>query len=190
MTLASPPPGLTAEDVLSLPNNGSMEFVNGRIVEKHVSELSADTEAQILFVLKRFTHDDGIAKVYPQSLGYQCFRMLPEDPDRMRKPDVTVIRMERQKALKIKDPGYMPISPDLAVEVISRNDLAYEITEKVSEYRAAGFPLVWVVAPIARAVIVHPNPGRPFVLSEDDTIDAPNALPGFSCKVADLFPSD
>ena len=27
--------------------------------------------------------------------------------------------------------------------------------------------------------MVHPNPGKPFVLSEDDTIDAPNALPAF-----------
>jgi Uma2 family endonuclease len=189
MTLASPL-HLTAEDLLSLPDNGGMEFVNGQIAEKKVSELSVDTEGQIYFVLKLFTRDNPIAKVYPRSMGYQCFRMLPEDPDRMRKPDVSVIRIERHRTLPKKDPGYMPIPPDLAVEVISRNDLAFEITEKVGEYRSAGFPLVWVVDPMARTVMIHPNPGKPFVLSEDDTIDAPNALPGFSCKVADLFPSE
>ena len=129
MTLASPL-HLTAEDLLSLPDNGGMEFVNGQIVEKKVSELSADTEAQILFVLKLFVRDNPIAKVYPQSMGYQCFTMLADDPERMRKPDVSVILLERQRALPKKNPGYMPIAPDLAIEVISTNDLASEISGK------------------------------------------------------------
>ena len=188
MTLASPPHRLTAEDLLSLPDNNSMEFVNGEIVEKCVSSLSSRTELRIAFLFSTFVETNRTALIFPQSMGYQCFRMLAEDPDRVRKPDVSVIRAERHRALPQKDPGYMPIPPDLAVEVISKNDLAYEIDDKVDEYRAAGFPVVWVVDPKARTVMVHPNPGKPFVLSDDDTIDAPNALPGFSCKVADLFP--
>ena len=190
MTLASPPSRLTAEDLLSLPNNGSMEFVNGQIVEKPVSELSALTEGEIFYVFKQFVHSNPVAKVYPQSMGYQCFQMLPDDPKRMRKPDVTAIRIERHRALPEKNPGYMPITPDLAVELISTNDLASAIAEKLIEYKLAGFPLVWVVDPILRTVTVSPNPGKPFILSEDDSIDAPNALPGFSCQVADLFPKD
>ena len=47
------------------------------------------------------------------------------------------------------------LSPDLAVEVISPNDLATEIDQKVAEYLGAGVPLVWVVHPEARAVRVH-----------------------------------
>jgi hypothetical protein len=76
MTLVSPQ-HLTAEDLLSLPDNGGMEFVNGQIVEKKVSELSADTEGQICFVLKLFTRDHPIAKVYPQSMATNASACWP-----------------------------------------------------------------------------------------------------------------
>ena len=62
------------------------------------------------------------------------------------------------------------------------------MSRKVQEYRAAGFPLIWVVEPDLRTITVFPNPGKPFLLSEDDDIRAEAALPGFVCKVADLFP--
>lgn len=49
-------------------------------------------------------------------------------------------------------------------------------------------PVVTVVRIERYCALTDPNPGKPVVLSDDDTIDAPNALPGLSCKVADLFP--
>jgi Uma2 family endonuclease len=73
---------------------------------------------------------------------------------------------------------------------MSPNDVIYEVSEKVIEYRAARFPLVWVVDPMQQIVTVYPNPGKPFLLSQDDIINAPDALPGFSCKVSELFPAE
>ncbi len=107
----------------------------------------------------------------------------------MRKPDVTVVRIERYRALPDPNPGYMPLVPDLAVEVLSTTDVISSINKKIFEYRTAGFPRVWIVDPIARTITVHTNPGNPVILTEEDVIDAPDALPGFSCKVAELFPN-
>ena len=137
-----------------------------------------------------FVMQNPIARIYTSSLGYQVFQYLQGDRDRIRKPDVSVVGLDRVAKLLRQNPGYMPIVPDLAVEIVSPNDTAHDVAEKLREYRAAGFPLVWVVDPELRTVTVRPNPGKPFVLSEDDEITADAALPGFACKVADLFPPD
>jgi Uma2 family endonuclease len=173
---------------LRMPNNSAMELVDGQIVEKHVSMESSDVELEIGSRFREFLRGKRIGRAFPASLGYQCFQSLPHDPDRVRKPDCTVVRAERLATLDNPDPGYMPIIPDLAVEVVSPNDTAREIAVKLREYRAAGFPLVWVVEPDQRIVTVYPNPGKPYTLSEDDEIRAESALPGFVCKVSDLFP--
>jgi Uma2 family endonuclease len=188
MTLASPLHRLTAEDLLRMPDNNTMEFVNGQIVEKNASFLSSDTEGQISTLLRTFSDRTGVAKVLPSSMGFQCFQTLTDDPDRMRKPDVSVIKMDRIKKLANPNPGYMPIVPDLAVEVISTNDTVRDVNEKLHEYREAGFPLVWIVDPDLRMVTVHPLMGKPFIRIGDDELTAENVLPGFACKVTDLFP--
>ena len=179
---------VTPEELLRMPDNSTMELVDGQVVEKQVSMESSDVEAEITTRFREFLRDKGIGRAFPASLGYQCFQALPRDRERVRKPDCTVVRAERLATLPEPDPGYMPIVPDLAVEVVSPNDTARAIAVKLREYRAAGFPLVWVVEPDQRLVTVYPNPGKPYTLSEDDEIRAEAALPGFACRVSDLFP--
>ena len=186
MTLAAPPARITPEDLLRIPDNNTLELVDGRLVEKNVCAESSEIEGLIYFAVQAFLLKHKVAKTYPASLGYQCF---PDEPSKVRKPEVTVIRLERLAALPDPNPGFMPIIPDLAVEVVSTNDTVYEVAEKVHEYLTAGFPLVWVVDPKTRSVTVHPHGSRPSILTADDDITAANALPGFRCKVADFFPA-
>ena len=185
MTILDAPTCITPEELLNIPDNASMELVDGHILEKNVSIESSETEAVVTFRLQTFVFSNPVAKVYPASLGYQCF---PDDPDKVRKPDTTVVRNKRLEELERPNAGYMPIPPDLAVEVVSPNDLVYDVAEKVKEYFEADFPLVWVMYPEDRTLIVHPNGGRPSILTAEDEITAEAALPGFRCKVADLFP--
>lgn len=188
MTLlaAQPTKTYTPEDLLALPEGNSTELVDGQLVEKNVSVESSKIEALFTsrFQIHLFNHP--VAEVFPASLGYRCFE---DSPDKIRKPDTTVIRLERLKTLLDLNPGFMPIVPDLAVEVISPNDIVYEVDEKVREYLDAGFPLVWVADPKARTITVYPQDGRPVIFTEDDEITAETALPGFRCKVAEFFPA-
>ncbi|MBV8781722.1 MAG: Uma2 family endonuclease [Phycisphaerae bacterium] len=185
MTTLTAPTTITPEQLERIPDNQSMELVDGVIVEKEGSTISSQFEASILFALQQFDASRRLAAIFSASLGYRCFG---DAPDRIRKPDVSVIRIERFKALTDPNPGYMPIIPDLAVEVISTNDTVTDVDEKILEYRAAGFPLIWVVDPVVRQVTVYPNPGKPYLLTEEDEIRCENALPGFVSKVGDLFP--
>jgi len=84
--------------------------------------------------------------------------------------------------------GFLRIHPDLAVEVLSPNDTAYEIDEKVEEYLAAGVPLVWVVNPEKRIVEIHRKDGTVSKLRSTDEISGEDVLPGFRCPVAAFFP--
>jgi Uma2 family endonuclease len=84
--------------------------------------------------------------------------------------------------------GYVRIAPDLAVEVISPNDLAYEVDDKVEEYLRAGVRLVWVVNPQTRTVRIHRADGSIAQRREGEDLTGDDVLPGFVCPLAAVFP--
>jgi Uma2 family endonuclease len=181
MTLQSLP--ISDEDLHHARDTGGVEFVNGQLVEKPVSKEASRVAAEIIFLLKSHLRGSGGAEVFDCSLGYQCF---PEEPSRFRKPDVSVIRQERLAKLD-PDLGLMPIHADLAVEVLSPTDFAYDVAAKIDEYLRNGFPLVWVVEPNTRTVVVHRADGSVTKLRDNDEITGESALPDFRCKVAEFF---
>jgi Uma2 family endonuclease len=84
--------------------------------------------------------------------------------------------------------GWARIAPDLVVEVISPNDLAYEVDEKVEEYGRVDVPLTWVVNPHTRTVVVHRADGSISRLREGDELSGESVIPGFRCPVSAIFP--
>jgi Uma2 family endonuclease len=137
-------------------------------------------------LVSKFLDDRPGGLLFGADAGYQCF----PNPNSVRKPDVSFIRAGRLANDRAPE-GHCRIPPDLAVEVISPNDLAYEVEEKVAEYLEAGVPLVWIVNPPMRSVrIRRPKTaanGPVAELSGDDTITGEDVLPGFSCKVSEFF---
>jgi len=112
--------------------------------------------------------------------------LLTTAPDTVRAPDVAFIRQERIPA-GLSRRGYFPGAPDLAVEVISPNDLYTEVDEKVGEWLEHGTLLVFVVNPRRRTVAIH-RPGQSVrILGIDDTLDGEDVVPGWSLAVRDLF---
>ena len=93
----------------------------------------------------------GLGWVAGADASYQCF---PAAARQVRKPDASFIRIDRLPAGEEPE-GHCPIAPDLAVEVVSPNDLYSEVEEKVDDYLAAGVRLVWVIDPPTRTAHVH-----------------------------------
>ena len=79
------------------------------------------------------------------------------------------------------------LTPERLVEVISPDDRPGEIQAKVREWIEAGVPLVWLLYPRTRTVVVIRSLLDREELTAEDTIDGGDVLPGFSCPVADLF---
>jgi Uma2 family endonuclease len=167
-----------------MPDGDRYELVDGHLVERKMSAWSSYVAGQLHYRLQSHCEHHGGGWVFPEGTSYQCF---PRHPARVRGPDGSFIRAERLSAAQATEEGHLPVAPDLAVEVLSPNDLVYEVEAKVREYREAGVRLVWVVNPDARSVTVHRARGRGTVLWEDDELDGEDVLPGFRCRVGDLF---
>ena len=124
----------------------------------------------------------------PYLFGTALGRTLGASTSKVRRADVSFIRYERYSLEQLSEDGFTFIAPDLAVEVVSPNDLVGELDEKIDEYLRAGVRLVWVVRPAARAVQVFRGARSESWLWATDELSGEDVLPGFRCKVDDLFP--
>jgi Uma2 family endonuclease len=82
--------------------------------------------------------------------------------------------------------GFIPFAPDLVLEVVSPNDSANEVQDKVLEYLRYGTRMVLVAYPKSRTLTVHKSAGTK-VLGVDDIFDGGDVLPGFSVRVGEIF---
>ena len=76
----------------------------------------------------------------------------------------------------------------MAIEVLLPNDTFHEVEERIEAWLSAGAKSVWLVDPDRRRVMVSAHPHRPEVFEATETLSDP-AIPGFSARVADLFPN-
>ena len=103
-----------------------------------------------------------------------------------RLPDVAFISASRIGP-EGEPEGIWQIAPDLAVEIVSPNDLFERVISKVHEYLAAGVRQVWLISPEHRTVIIYHSTTQTTILSEDDYLVSEDILPGFRCSIAELF---
>jgi Uma2 family endonuclease len=116
-----------------------------------------------------------------QEAGY----IVRRDPDGVRAADVSYVAKERFLESGIPE-KFWSLAPDLAVEVVSPNETADEVQEKVFDYLVAGTPMVWVIYSRTQQVVVHTPDGLARTLRGEDRLEFAQ-LPGFSCTVAELF---
>lgn len=173
---------ITAEEFSRLPGSKYQELVRGEIIEHMPPSREHGRIALAIGKLLSLWIEQGAGG----EAGVESGFFLARNPDIVRGPDVYYVSASRM----LSDDGsaaFWTVAPDLAVEVISPSETADEVLEKISDYLAAGTPLVWVVYPRTRKVIVHTPDGLAHTYSGDDVIEYPDVLPGFSCKVAGLW---
>jgi len=105
----------------------------------------------------------------------------------VRGPDVAFVTRDRLEAFRTQMRPYFPGPPDLAVEVLSPHSRASEVRAKVADYLAAGARLVWVVDAERRCVTTYRTLLSPRILTESDTLQGEEVVPGFAVGVAELF---
>lgn len=103
-----------------------------------------------------------------------------------RIPDLSFVAADRIPAEGIPD-GVWQIPPDLAIEVISPNDLHEKVSNKVLEYLEAGVKQVWIVSPEIRTVTIFRSMEQVQVFSGDRVLESPDLLPGFHCLLTEIF---
>jgi Uma2 family endonuclease len=146
MNMVFSPPALDPDDFERTSDGGLYEFVDGVPVEKPMGAESDLIGMNLAIKLAPFCGPGKVGLLFGAQTGYRCF---PHEPKRVRKPDVSVVRTDRLPDGKVPK-GDFRIRPDLAVEVLSPNDLCDALELKLADYRAAGIPLVWVLSPATR----------------------------------------
>jgi len=176
---------LTAADLILFELNADdFEILDGELKER---KTGGGLHGRIGFGIGHhlglhvFPHNLG--RLYTSDTGF----VIVEDPLTVLRPDVAFVREDRLRP-GMEDRGFMPLVPDLVVEVVSPGDRTIEIGAKDDQYRRAGVPLLWLVDPRARTITVYQPDRPPLVLDEDDELDGGDVLPGFRLAVRDIFP--
>lgn len=174
----------TADELFRMPSDGKrFELVQG---ELRTITLSGSAHGYVVVEvtvrLGDFVSRNNLGCVFGAETGFRIER----DPDTVLAPDVSYIRKARLDVTGIPD-AFCPEAPTLVVEVVSPNDTAYEVDDKMQRWFAAGVELGWVVYPKRHTVTVYPSLNDIHVLKADDILDGGTVVPGFTCRVGELF---
>lgn len=176
---------VTAETLWAMPEKPGVryELVEGRLVEVPGAGALHNLIAALMYeFLRDFARERDLGLVFTDGMGFLLYR----DPDLLRLPDVSFVSRTRIPEEGIPE-GFWPGAPDLAVEVVSPNDRAEDVYDKVRDYLAAGTRLVWVLWPKRQAVTAHTADGAIRELGPDDQVDGGDVLPGFRMPVTAFF---
>ena len=178
---------VTPEALLAMPYEGHYELVDGQLKERKVSALSNLIGSEFNRILGNYARELDLGWLFAADDGYRCFpcklRQIPQ-------ADVAFIPKERYSWADLSEDGYTPFSPDLAVEVVSPNDGAEELADKVREYITVGLRLVWIIYPNTRSAQVIRGDKSGNWVEEGDEFSGEDVLPGFRYGLVDFFPKN
>ena len=137
------------DSYLSHTMDSDCDYLEGRLVERNVGEIShgdaqGRTYAFVLFNKRAFWAGVEIR--------------VQVSSNRFRIPDVVIVRGGRPQGRIITLP------PEVAVEVLSPDDRAIDIQDKVDDYLGFGIPVVWLIDPERQRAWIHTREGAHEVL--------------------------
>lgn len=128
-------------EYLSTSYHPDRDYVDGRLIDRNVGELD---HSYLQVLIAELLKKRGLIP-FP-GLRVQL------SATRFRVPDVLATRqMPRNRFLR--EPPY------IVVEILSREDKAAEIADKVDDYLDFGVPNIWVIDPRKRRVAIHTYEG-------------------------------
>ncbi len=104
----------------------------------------------------------------------------------MRIPDVFVIRKDVGESMGLFH-GWYEATPELAIEVVSPGERAWDLDRKLQQFLKAGVKVVWAVYPETRHVVAQRNDGSISDFKSGDRVTEPGVLGDSTIAVDDLF---
>lgn len=170
-------------DIVLPETKPALEWINGRAVQK-VSPKRKHALAQIQFAsaLNAWARAAGAGMVGTE----WHFHVEPPGEDRRPLvPDVAFLSFARLPYARQLETEIPDVAPDVAIEILSPNDLAADIREKVRVFLAAGARAVVLVDPETETVTICEQM-QSTRLERCQTFEH-SSLPGFRLAIEDLF---
>lgn len=169
---------------LERPENADRKFelINGVIIEDMSPSFSHGRYASHIYLpLALFVNQHDLGEVV-----FEVDHYIPPDHFNTRRPDVEF--MSKARLAQFDPNKYVPLMPDLAVEVKSPTNSFEELRQKAAYYLQNGTAAVWLIYPENQTVVVYTltNPdGQSFGI--DDSLTGEPVLPGFALPLKDIF---
>ncbi|MBV9769082.1 MAG: Uma2 family endonuclease [Bryobacterales bacterium] len=171
--------GITIEEFEQLPHALAFnhELVDGELVDVSGNTLGHNRFREYLIRLLS-------EWVIKNQLGEVVSEQEYDFDGNAHGPDVTFFRTEKMPLAndKLRVQRFVP---DLAIEIVSKNDTFEKLIEKAHPYRKCGTKEVWIFSIDSREAYVY-SPEGPAILDEDALFQS-SLIPGFSIRIGDLF---
>jgi len=115
------------EEYLRTTYHPDMEYVGGELVERHVGEYFHGRLQALIVMLLGKREQERRFRIFTE------LRVRVSDEPRYRIPDICVKALPRRVTPIL-------VCPDLVMEVLSPDDRAGEMLNKIADYQAAGIP--------------------------------------------------
>lgn len=177
---------VSAEQLAAIPDDGNRyELVEGELrMMSPAGGRHGWIASRLNRLLSNHVEANQLGAVFAAETGF----LLSTDPDTVRAPDVAFVSTEEMNQIDDLD-GYVPVVPDLVVEVVSPNDSSSEVEAKSEMWLSAGAAIVLVVDPVNQTIRVYRSRSTIEVLHRGDQLDANDAVTGWKLMVSDIFPS-
>jgi len=172
---------MTLMEFLAIPEEAPYsEFVNGEIwVKPMPGPLHSSAVVELLRLIANQVHGSRRVRVDTE------LRHVESEEDRVYLPDISVTLLERFPAEQRRGP--IEVHPDFAIEVLSPDDRADRVQNKVQFYLRSGVSVVWVVDPDYETITVYRPDGPPREFRGEETVAAEPVLRGFALTPGAFF---
>ena len=168
---------------MALPQNGKRyELRKGELVSMSPAGAQhGEIAVRLVRTVSAFVEKKRLGNVYDSSTGFRL------SPDICYAPDISFVRNNRLRQLRVEPEKYLQGAPDLAAEVLSPTDSLREISEKVKDYFQHGTSLAWIIDPRQRLVRIYREPVRFAILRGNSFLTGHDVLLGFRYSLRRLF---
>jgi Uma2 family endonuclease len=161
---------VSVEEYLSTSYSPDREYIDGRIVERNLGELTHGRIQRRLIVYFDLRAKQLGIEVVPE-------QRVQVTPTRFRVPDVTVVKISQTQGEIFRNP------PHLCIEILSKDDTMDYMQEKIDDYLRFGVSYVWIINPRLR---------KGYVATKAGIVEATSGVletndPDLQVPVAELF---
>ncbi|MEZ6135022.1 MAG: Uma2 family endonuclease [Pirellulaceae bacterium] len=175
---------VTANELFEFPSDGfRYELIRGNL---HMMSPAGGRHGRlahrIAVLLDKHVEEFKLGVVFAAETGFR----IAVDPDTVLAPDVAFLKQSRYDSLA-NETGYLPLAPDLAIEVRSPNDREARIEAKTFAWLDAGCPLVLIVDPEAETIQACRSREQIQVFESHESVDCSDAVSQWVLSVSEVF---
>ena len=184
MPVRTTPTLTTAEQLFGMVTDGyRYELVAGELrMMSPAGGRHGRIAIRVAHLLIQHVDANDLGVVYAAETGFR----IETDPDTVLAPDVAFLSKARHATIK-DEVAYVPLAPDLAVEVLSPSDRFSRVEAKAFQWLDAGAKLVLLVDPETQTIHRYQSRKQIEVYQLGETLECGHAVAAWMLNVKQVF---